>query len=319
MPVTGQPAPDRAPVARSITGQSGQPTCMPVGIKADSSGREFVYQKEDEFDKNHRDSSTPDDTVGEGRIYARPCDPLCPVLSYKSYLERLHLQLDDFWQRPRDSYEKNEQIWYCRSALGKNMLARMMPDISEQAKLSFRYTNHSVRATAITALDNAGIEARHIMRASGHESEASIRSYAKRLSENEKRQMSDSLNNVLVPNVKGTGNENLPVLDSGSAGISSKENEPPLLLGLISAELEAIFSSESAFEEVHVATPCTQSREIAPNKSRTTVTPLVQNPAPLTENIPANNVQVQQWWNTRTMNMCPNITNCVVNFNITNN
>jgi pseudouridine-5'-phosphate glycosidase len=124
---------------------------------------------------------------------------------------------------------------------------------------------------------------------------------------------------VLVSNVKGTGNENLPVLDLGSADISLKENEPPLLLGLTSAELEAIFSSESAFEEVHVATSCTQSRETAPNKSRTTVTSLVQNPAPLTENIPANNVQAQPWWNTRAMNMCPNITNCVVNFNITNN
>jgi len=131
--------------------------------------------------------------------------------------------------------------------------------------------------------------------------------------------MSDSLNNVLVPNVKCTGNENLPVLDSGSTDISSKENEPPLLLGSNSAELEAIFSSESAFEEVHVVTPYTQSREIAPNKSRTTVTPLVQNPDPLTENIPANNVQIKPWWNTRTTNMCPNITNYVVNFNITNN
>ena len=124
---------------------------------------------------------------------------------------------------------------------------------------------------------------------------------------------------MLVPNVKCTGNENLPVLDSGSTDISSKENEPPLLLGSTSAKLEALFSSESAFEEVHVATPCTQSREIAPNKSCTTVTPLVQNPAPLTGNIPANNVQIKPWWNTRTMNMCPNITNCVVNFNITNN
>ena len=53
------------------------------GIKTDSSGREFVYQKEDEFDKkNHRDSSTPDDTVGEGRIYAMPairCVPCCHI------------------------------------------------------------------------------------------------------------------------------------------------------------------------------------------------------------------------------------------------
>jgi integrase len=66
------------------------------------------------------------------------------------------------------------------------MLAKMMPYISEQAKLSFRYRNHSFRATAITALDDTGIEARHIMRTSGHKSEVSIRSYAKRLSENKK-------------------------------------------------------------------------------------------------------------------------------------
>ena len=83
------------------------------GINTDSSGQEFVYQKGDEFDKNHRDSSAPGDTVGEGRMYARPGDPLCPVLSYKSYLERLHPQLDDLWQRPRESYEENEQMWYC--------------------------------------------------------------------------------------------------------------------------------------------------------------------------------------------------------------
>ena len=48
------------------------------------------------------------------------------------------------------------------------MLARMMPDISEQASLSFRYTNDSVCATAITALYDVCIEARHKMRAGGH-------------------------------------------------------------------------------------------------------------------------------------------------------
>ena len=52
------------------------------GINTGSSWQEFVYQKGDEFDKNHRDSSAPGDTVGEGRMYARPGDPLCPVVSY---------------------------------------------------------------------------------------------------------------------------------------------------------------------------------------------------------------------------------------------
>ena len=48
-------------------------------IKTDSSGREYVYQQIDEYDNNHRDAATPDDTVGDGRMYARVDDPLCPV------------------------------------------------------------------------------------------------------------------------------------------------------------------------------------------------------------------------------------------------
>lgn len=49
-----------------------------------------------------------------------------------------------------------------------------MPEISEKAKLSRRYTNHSIHATSITAMDEAGIEARHIVQASGHRSESAV-------------------------------------------------------------------------------------------------------------------------------------------------
>lgn len=69
----------------------------------------------------------------------------------------------------------------------------MMAEISKLGCLSRVYTNHCVRATSITALDNAGIEARHIMRASGHRSESSIRSYSCRLSETKKREISQCL------------------------------------------------------------------------------------------------------------------------------
>ena len=55
----------------------------------------------------------------------------------------------------------------------------MMPEISIKAKPSQRYANHSVRATPISAMDNAGVEARHNMRASGHRSKSSIRTIQK--------------------------------------------------------------------------------------------------------------------------------------------
>ena len=46
-------------------------------------------------------------------------------------------------------------------------------------ELSKIYTNHSIRATAVTILDKCGYEARHIMADSGHKSKSSIRSYCK--------------------------------------------------------------------------------------------------------------------------------------------
>lgn len=67
-----------------------------------------------------------------------------------------------------------------------------MKNLSAAAKLSFLYTNHSIRTTTNTILDKNGFEARHIMAVSGHKSESSIRSYAS-TSMNTKRKMSETL------------------------------------------------------------------------------------------------------------------------------
>lgn len=41
-------------------------------------------------------------------------------------------------------------------------------------QISIKTTNQSSRKTAITAMDEAGLEARHIIRASGCKNEASV-------------------------------------------------------------------------------------------------------------------------------------------------
>jgi integrase len=56
--------------------------------------------------------------------------------------------------------------------LGKNTLGDKMKNLSKQLNLSKLYTNHSLRATTITLLDNKGFEARHIMSISGHKTDA---------------------------------------------------------------------------------------------------------------------------------------------------
>ena len=59
------------------------------GIGEDGSGRAYVYQQVDESDKNHQNCAN-DDTVGEGRMYSIPGNPLCPVSSFRNYLSKLN-------------------------------------------------------------------------------------------------------------------------------------------------------------------------------------------------------------------------------------
>ena len=67
--------------------------------------------------------------------------------------------------------------------LWKNTLGTFMSSISKELKLSQKYTNHCIRATAVSLLHQCNFEARHIMRVLGHKSESNIRSYSRRLSE----------------------------------------------------------------------------------------------------------------------------------------
>jgi integrase len=69
---------------------------------------------------------------------------------------------------------KTVDIWFDKAPLGKNTLEDKMKNLSKQLNLSKLYTNHSLRATTITLLDNKRFEARHIMSISGHKTESSI-------------------------------------------------------------------------------------------------------------------------------------------------
>ena len=73
-----------------------------------------------------------------------------------------------------------DAVWYEARPLGIHSLAKMIKGISVEARLSKVYTNHCVRATAITLWSNSGIANRHIMAISGHRSEQSLVSYNSR-------------------------------------------------------------------------------------------------------------------------------------------
>ena len=120
---------------------------------------------------------------------------LCPVRAFELYLSKLHPSVNLLWQWPKalERFNEADSVWYCNSPLGKNTLGSLMKTISVDCKLSQEYTNHCIRSTAVSVLDNNNDEARHIMRVSGHKSESSIRSYSRQLTESKSREILQTL------------------------------------------------------------------------------------------------------------------------------
>ena len=73
----------------------------------------------------------------------------------------------------------------------------MKLSISKSVNLEEEYSNHSIRATVISTLDYAGFEARHIIQLSSHKSEATAKEYARKCPDNKKKEMFQSLSNVM--------------------------------------------------------------------------------------------------------------------------
>ncbi|XP_061190187.1 uncharacterized protein LOC133198049 [Saccostrea echinata] len=157
-------------------------------------------------------------SIKQGRIYDKPGDPRCPVLSFKKYIGKLHPENPNFLQPPKKKKCEEKESWYENVAVGKNTLYSFMTNLSKEANLSKIYTNHCIRATSITTLDHEGMEARNIMRLSGHRCESSIKSYSSKLSEAKTREMSG----ILCKNISTTS-ENF----SNSENIAPSENMCP--------------------------------------------------------------------------------------------
>lgn len=103
--------------------------------------------------------------------------PFCPVASFQKYIQHLNPENEFLFQRPKKKATLDSNVWYDNMVVGERYLGDMMKQISKKAELSRMYTNHSIRATAVTILDKSGFEARHIMSVSDHRSGSPIRSF----------------------------------------------------------------------------------------------------------------------------------------------
>ena len=131
----------------------------------------FVIKNKDELTKNHKE-------IGEivsGIMPENKGDRLCPVRSYKMYLEKLHPENKFLWQKVLENPKKD--IWYGRQHIGKNTLGKLMGLISLHCELAQMYTNHSIRVTGITVLTRMKFTPSEIMAVSGHKSVQSLANY----------------------------------------------------------------------------------------------------------------------------------------------
>ena len=112
---------------------------------------------------------------------------------YATDLNKRHPDCAALWQRPKDVYDDENEVWFEKKPLGVNIFGEMMSKISKAADLSKTYTNHSIRAICITVLNDSGFKGRHIVTISGHRSEESIKKYCSDTSDKQKRDMSKSI------------------------------------------------------------------------------------------------------------------------------
>jgi hypothetical protein len=160
-------------------------------FKKMADGQELM-EIQDNITKNHR---AGDSSASYGGLIHSTGHENCPVKIVKFYLSKLHPNNDYLWQRPRDSYLESEVVWYCDAKVGVNKLRSFMPTISSFLRLSKRYTNHTLRATAITLLGEK-FQDTDVRTVSGHKSVSSLAIY-KRTSLEQRKNMSLHLHNAL--------------------------------------------------------------------------------------------------------------------------
>lgn len=179
----------------------------------------------------HRDMMTKtrraeDDESFSGSMYEIPGSERCPVTTFLDYVGKLNNNLPGvLWQRPKKQ-TTDQGEWYDAVPVGKNTLYDKMKNISKSSGCSKIYTNHSLRATCVTMLDNAGFASRDIMSVSGHKSESSLKHYVK-TSDAKKKCMSSVLAQQMNQQATAITLADVPSTSSAAITSAKQQDEQP--------------------------------------------------------------------------------------------
>lgn len=167
-------------------------------FKTDVDGDEFAVINHETQQKNIQGGITSEEAPSDKHMYADKQNPkYCPIIALKELIEKTDPNAKSLFNRcVKDIDVNSHSIWYTKQSLAKRTYSGFMRDLCKNAKCKNEYTAHCFRATAIQCLNDAGHELRHIMYMTGHKNEASIRSYNRHCSVQQKKSLSTTLAKV---------------------------------------------------------------------------------------------------------------------------
>lgn len=169
-------------------------------FSTDENNKAFATMSHDEASKNHPGGFNDVESYEKCARMYQTDDPNDGYDALCLYLSKLNPKCQAFFQFPKRNWSgPSDEVWFENRCLGVNKLGNMMKELSLSAKLSKTYTNHCVRATAITLWSDAGLSNRHIMAISGHRNEQSLQSYNSRPSSNQLQRCSEVISRALGP------------------------------------------------------------------------------------------------------------------------
>ena len=109
-------------------------------------------------------------------VFATPDSDRCVVRLLDTYISKLPTSPRAFYLRPLTSVPSSGP-WYGQAVVGVNTLKKIVPELCQEACFGVQYTNHSLRATAITRMYEGGVPENIISEKSGHKSIKGLRAY----------------------------------------------------------------------------------------------------------------------------------------------
>lgn len=168
-----------------------------IHISQNSRGIEYVDLSTTLSEKNVKGSTSRKhyESFKDIVMYSTPENPeKCPVEAVKLYLSKIPTECSSLFPKPLPKKHCYSNEWYSKlQVIGKHTLHNTMKRLSENLKLNKVYTNHCVRATVVTEMNELGYRPEEIQSVTGHKRIDSVQRYIKRTTDSKKQKISRDL------------------------------------------------------------------------------------------------------------------------------